>query len=298
VSLRLRDLGLTLTLVARAGDLHAQAPPPPAPDLEAVLERAGRYVVTLGESLALVRAKEHYVQSLTTWRRGSSLDPAEERAIQTRERETRTLESEVLWIPTGDPIFLAFYRDVVSVNGKPVADRGERLARLFDAGVTSVAREEAGRILAESSRFNLGRRQRNTTSPMLALIFLHPANRSRCRFEAKGLSLVAGSTVLEVEFDETSRPTLIRTPAGRDQPMRGRCRLAIEDGAVLGTELWGVGTPARFEVRYERDPASGLVLPAEFREYYGRGTNEAIETVATYSGFQRGETEVGFKLVR
>jgi hypothetical protein len=255
----------------------------PAATLPELLEKAGRYVAALEESFTLLRAKEHCVQ--TQW---VGMTYARHRYL------TKTLDSDVLWAPGGDPMSWAFYRDVQTVDGKPVRDREERLARLFAGGVSSAAREAAGRILEESSHFNVGSRRRNTTSPTLAIAFLHPRYQARCHFDLKRTSKVSGRFAQQVEFKETGHPTLIRhTVDGRDQPARGTFWVAVDDGTVLKTEMSVPNAMATFEVTYGRDPTSDLFVPLDFREDIGLGTDEEIESVASYSSFQRRETGGG-----
>jgi hypothetical protein len=255
-----------------------------AATLPELLERAGRYVAALEESLMLLRAKEHYTQTL--WVGGG---------YERHRYLAKTLDSDVLLVHAGDPMGWAFYRDVLSVDGKPVRDSEERLARLFAGGVTSAAQEAAGRIVAETSRFNLGSRRRNATSPTLPIVFLHPRYQARCHFDLKRTSQVAGRLAQQLEFKETERPTLVRSLDGRDQPARGRFWVAVEDGAVLKTEMSVPNAMAVFEATYGRDPKTGLFVPLEFREDYGLGTDEEIEGVVTYSSFERGEAGAGTK---
>jgi hypothetical protein len=250
----------------------------PAATLPELLEKAGRYTAALTESFMLLRAKEQCVQT-----QFFGMGYERHRYV------TKTLDSDVLWVPTNDPISWAFYRDVQSVDGKPVRDREERLARLFAGGVSSAAREEAGRILEESSRFNLGSRRRNTTAPTLAMTFLHPRYQARCHFDLKKTSKVAGRPAQQVEFKETERPTLIHTVDGRDQAAHGSFWIAVDDGTVLKTEMSVPNAWAIFEVTYARDTTSGLFVPLEFRDDVGLGREEEIESVVTYSSFQRGE---------
>jgi hypothetical protein len=170
----------------------------------------------------------------------------------------------------------------------------ERLAQLFAGGVSSAVREAAERIQEESSKFNLGSRRRNTTAPTLAIVFLHPRYQARCHFELKKTSKVAGRFAQQLEFKETERPTLIHnTVDGRDQPARGSFWIAGDDGTVLKTEMFVPTALLSFEVTYGRDPTSGLFVPFEFREDIGLGTDEEIESLATYSSFQRGEKGIG-----
>jgi hypothetical protein len=254
-----------------------------AATLPEVLESAGRYVAALEESFLLLRAKEHCVQ--TQWVGGG---------YERHRYLSKTLDSDVLWVPGGDPLSWAFYRDVQSVDGKQVRDREERLARLFAGGVSSAAREGAGRIVEESSRFNLGSRKRNTTAPTLAIVLLHPRYQARCHFDLKKTSKVAGRLAQQVEFKETERPTLFHnTVDGRDQPTRGTFWIAGDDGTVLKSEMFVPTALLSFEVTYGRDPTSGLFVPLEFRDDVGLGTDEEIESVVNYSSFQPREKGVG-----
>jgi hypothetical protein len=77
----------------------------PAATLPELLEKAGRYVAALEESFTLLRAKEHCVQ--TQW---VGMTYARHRYL------TKTLDSDVLWAPGGDPMSWAFYRDVQTVD--------------------------------------------------------------------------------------------------------------------------------------------------------------------------------------
>jgi hypothetical protein len=260
----------------------------PAETLPQLLAKAGRYVAALEESLMLLRARERSVQTQFV---GGGFD--KHRYL------SKTRDADVLWVPGGDPISWAFYRDVQSVDDKPVRDPEERLARLFAGGVSTKAREEAERIQEQSSGFNLGSRRRNTTAPTLAIVFLHPRYQARCHFDLKKTSKVAGRLAQQVEFKETERPTLIHnTVDGRDQPSRGSFWIAVDDGTVLRTEMSVPTAMATFEVTYGRDPKSGLVVPLEFREDVGLGTDEEIESLATYSSFQPREKGVGATPVR
>ena len=65
---------------------------------------------------------------------------------------TRLLVSDVLWVPTDDALVLAFYRDVWSVDGAPVRDRGARLLRLFPEGPSQAGRVKADELLLDPLR--------------------------------------------------------------------------------------------------------------------------------------------------
>ena len=96
----------------------ALAAGPPQPPLHQLLDRAGRYVETLEEQLAVVVGEETYEQYLF-------LGPASSPNVR------RSLVSDVAWVPTGDSMVWAFYRDVRAVDGKPIGDRVARLEALF-----------------------------------------------------------------------------------------------------------------------------------------------------------------------
>ncbi len=278
--LGLLSVAATALLAFASPGKGAEARAVTLPDL---LEKAGRYVAALEESLMLLRAREHCVQTQFV---GGGFD--KHRYL------SKTRDADVLWVPGGDPISWAFYRDVQIVDDKPVRDRQERLARLFAGGVNSAAREAAERIQEESLGFNLGSRRRNTTAPTLAIVFLHPRYQARCHFELKKTSKVVGRFAQQVEFKETERPTLIHnTVDGRDQPARGSFWIAGDDGAVLKTEMFVPTALLSFEVTYGRDPTSGLFVPFEFRDDVGLGTDEEIESLATYSSFRPREKGIG-----
>ncbi len=97
--------------------------------------------------------------------------------------------SETAWLPTGDVLVWAFFRDVLAVDGRAVGDRTARLEKLFSGGPTSEARGQAARILEESSRYNIGP-PRTINSPTVVLSFLHPRNQPRFHYEANGTETV------------------------------------------------------------------------------------------------------------
>lgn len=254
------------------------------PEVDDVLRRAGVTVAGLEGRLAVAVATEEYSQTLTQdtdW-------------IGSR-RERRNLVSEAAWVPTGDALVWAFFRDVLTVDGRPIPDRTARLQRLFSGGPTPEAREQAAAILGESARYNIGP-TRTINSPTVVLSFLHPRNQPRFRFEARGGETVEGLRVLRVGFAETGHPTLIQTSRGIGIPARGMLRIQPESGIVVTSELDldvpGVG-PTQIRVLYRPQPRLQAWLPAEMKEEYGlMGRAVRLETVARYSDYRRAEVEV------
>ncbi len=149
-------------LAALAGVFFAGPGSAAASEADEVLRRAGATVAALEGQLAVVVAREEYLQTLTA---GDGMDT----------HERRVLASDVVWVPTGDALVWAFFRDVLDVDGRPLADRTARLQQLFSGGPTPQAREQGARILEESARYNIGLR-RTLNNPTVALSFLHPRN--------------------------------------------------------------------------------------------------------------------------
>ena len=83
----------------------------------------------LEEQLAVLVAQETYAQSFIG-RDGSA-------------RHRRSLASDVAWVPTGDAMVWAFFRDVREVDGAAVRDREARLEQLFPSGLTLAGKERA-----------------------------------------------------------------------------------------------------------------------------------------------------------
>jgi hypothetical protein len=265
-----------------ASDSAAAEPCPPVREL---VDRANRYVAALESQLAVLVGDETYRQR---YYYGTSSLPRQERALR----------SEVAWVTTGDAMVWAFYRDVATVDGEPVGDRGARLEALFPEGATESARARAQQVLDESSRYNLGRR-RTVNNPTLALTLLHPRNRERVSFKASGSGKRQDVPVCELRYEERKRPTLISNPRGDDLPARGELWIEPGSGAVVATTLElqapGLG-PAAIETTFRHEPALSCWLPADMTESYGyrnrRGGGELVEAQARYAGWRRAHVEI------
>ena len=261
------------------------AAPPPPDRIEDVLALAGRYVARLEEELAVLVADEGYAQSLFIGRDSSA-------------RQRRSLASDVAWVPTGDAMVWAFFRDVREVDGASVRDREARLERLFPDGANPAGRDRAQEILEESSRYNLGRR-RTVNNPTIALSSLHPRNQARFSFRLEGRDEKEGVGTWRVRFVEKQRPTLTRTSRGDDVPARGVLWIEPVAGALVASRLEmsppGLG-PVSIETAYAPDDRMGAWLPREMREAYGNrsrsGGDERVEALARYSAWRRAQVEV------
>jgi hypothetical protein len=266
---------------------------------EAVLGRAGAYVVEFQRSLSGVVAEEQYVQSvrypLGTSSRVNQLLPTH-----------RDLKSDLLLVkPAGVDRWLQF-RDVFQVDGKEVRDRNERLMELFVKPSSSSA-AQAERIIAESARYNIGNLLRTVNSPVLALVILDPRNQSRFTFKrtthdepllGRG-TLKLPESVWIVEFQEVEKETLIRTTNGRDLPTRGRFWIEPSTGQVLASEMIAEDPLIKgtIDVEYQIEPAVGLLVPITMRERYEiRRDGSRVDGTATYGRFRQFQVKVDEKL--
>jgi hypothetical protein len=260
---------LQLCVPAIVAALAAAAQSPLAPP--SIVEQAGRYAEAYVEAFSAVVSEERQVQKLVT--------------ADGRLKKVRELTSDFLLVKTGGAWPVAF-RDVLSVDGKLVRNREDRLRKLFlDSPKT--AAELARAISRESERHNIGL-QRTGNSPLLPLIFLTPKVVPGVRFEA------AGTTVT---FQEVRSPTVLarQTSKGRQDLMsHGSFTIEPQTGRVLAAEFVADGTPevfsARFVVRYDQDAKLNLSVPVEVTERYwraGKPRDDRLEVRSTYSGFRR-----------
>ena len=280
--------------LALAGPAVAQEPP-----LATVLERAGAYVAEFHRQFSGVVAEERYVQEVKAFakRPGRLLNP------------TRTeLHSDLLLVrPAAGGGGWTEFRDVFEVNGIAVRDRSDRLTRLFLEGSPS-AHAQIGRILDESSRFNIGEIKRNINTPVFALQILEPANQGRFKFKrtnnrvpvtvARDASVPGAfrttTEVWAVEFVEKQPGTLIRTENLEDLPSRGRFWIDPFTGRVLMSELnlKNRKLTATVDVSYQSEPLVGFLVPVEMRENYLDRHGAHVEGVAEYGRFRQFQVNV------
>lgn len=271
---------------------HSTSESAPAParrtrdsGLDDLLDRAGRYIATYGEQASLIVAVEHYRQRYQNAPLGQP--------------SGRDLVAELALVKTSDTIGWVGFRDVVSVDGKAIRDRQDRLMGLFRSGTPDLA--EARRIADESARFNIGPTRRNFNDPTAALFFFLPGNQARFEFSRKGTTKIDGVDAVEIEFSEKSSPTLIRTQDGHDVASQGSLWVNPADGTVLRTRLIvsgfaGVGSSARVETTFGRNERLGMWVPATMTERSdGKiqrsrdafATAASVTATATYGEFKR-----------
>jgi hypothetical protein len=265
-----------------------------APSMSVVLGRAGTYVSDLQRRLSTIVAEERYAQ--TVW----NLREADRREPLSRVE----LRSEFLLVrPDGSDRYVEL-RDTFEVDGRPVHDGRDRLSGLFTDRV-SHSRSSVQQIINESARYNIGDITRTLNVPTLPLLFLHPRHQSRFKFErsrdtepavARLQGETAGTAVFRVStevwviaYREVDEPTLVRSPEGRNRPVRGRFWIEPDTGRVLMSDLTAGDKDLRAEisVSYQSEPLLGFLVPIEMRERYeARKRNTLIEGSARYSGFR------------
>jgi VWFA-related protein len=263
--------------VAEPGTSDTMAAEPPARDVEVqrLIDRASGYVAGYERDYSMLVAEEKFVQ-------------------RTRE-EMQSLRSDLLLVRKPGSDGWVSFRDVFEVNGTAVRDREDRLKRLFlDPSVQAQA--QLNQIVADSARYNIGQIKRNINVPLYPLTFLRVENLWRFRFRPAGRQDAGGVTASRIAYEETARPTLVALNKTNDLAARGWFLIDPASGAVIATRVeFGLNAGVlELEVRYARDDALGLWLPAEMTElhsvYGTRGPRDMIVSIdarATYSRFRR-----------
>ena len=272
--MRIRRSVIASVLLTLTTPLTAMAQPA---NLDAVLSRAAEYVGLFVARFSNVVSEEPYVQD--------SLSTSIVRAGSRRE-----LRSDFLLVQLpGSAMYMPF-RDVFEVDGSPVRDREQRLAKLL-LQQSPQAMEQANQISQESARFNLDSSnvKRTINDPLFAIGFLQPENQSRFGYELDGRDRSAGDNVWIVRYREQARPTFIKGAFDKDLPARGRYWIDAENGRVVKTELIledpYVG--ASLTTVFQPDERFRINVPVRMNERYRLTTGREVTGVATYGRFRR-----------
>jgi hypothetical protein len=249
-----------------------------APSLNTVLQRIERYVVAYEPELSALVARERYVQRSFRFR-----------LVAERDQTSRTLLSDYLFLrlPGEDGPWLGF-RDVLEVDGTPVADHAERLQEIVAASPDD-ARRRAMAMSRENARYNLGGFTRTLNVPLGVIAWMHPRLRDGFKFRHDGNDTIDGVSAWRIEFTERRRPTIVRTPLGEDVPSSGFVWVDPELGRVFRTELRNKLEALRvtIEVRFAHNNDFGLLAPARMIERYEDDLGGRIEAEAEYSQYRR-----------
>src|SRR4051812_17091040 len=258
----------------------AQTPEP----LDAILDLAGDYVAAYEKNFVGIVAEETYRQEV----RGIGGTDPRGFAVEAR-GVRRDLKSDMLLVRAAAGDRWIQFRDVFEVDGKPVRDRAERLAKLFLQPSAST-QQQVDDIAAASARYNIGGVNRNVNLPVLALTVLEPQNRAWFSFNGNR----KGSSQFDLEYREERSGTLIRTAGDQSMPSHGRFTIDVATGQVLSSELIAESESlrAQIDVVYAADPAMGILVPREMREKYATKGGSHIEGRATYANFRRYQVKV------
>jgi hypothetical protein len=275
-----------LVAVLAAGTLSARETVP----LEVVLKRAAAYVATYHQALRGVVAEESYSQSMVSSRGGGPTG----RARLTR--DSRRLKSDLLFVKLANEERWMQFRDVFEVDRVPVRDRDQRLYKLF-VDAKPDAEQQAEAIQRESARYNLGPIMRTINIPMMALFIFDHNIHGGVQYKLgdagntkRFADLGATESVALIQFEETTKDTLIKGEKGREVPAHGRAWIDAADGRILQTELIAqdIEIRAQINVTYRRQEGITVLVPAEMRETYTVRRNDTrIDGRAQYDKFRQ-----------
>ena len=241
---------------------HAQDPE----DGELV-QSAARYVAQFVDRFSDVVATERYEQR--------SINP----------NRTRALVSDflIVQIPGFDDTWTSF-RDVLEVDGEPVARDQERLLELLlEPSGTALQRAQA--LAQEGTRFNL-QDIGQLNDPLRALAFAQPEYNGRFRWDVVRRDDDLGPDVWQLRFREFALPSLLRSRANRDVFTRGFLWIDLQTGRVLRTEL-EIPNFCEIITEFAYREEFGVAVPVEMRERYLLRLGATFQTVATYGDFRR-----------
>lgn len=271
----------------------------PAPELEAVLSRASEYVHTYERTLGMVIAREEYVQRMPV--AGAASIPASPglagniRTPYRIEDQERQMVSDYMMVrlPSEGEPWIGF-RSIVSVDGRAVRDRVERLQGLLE-GSMEEAVDRWRKLSEESARYNIGAVNRNTNVPTFALLFLRRENLASFEFEQTDDDRIEGLDVWVISYREVGTPALITDEYGKDVFTYGRLWIDPVDGRVVRTEVRTGDDRSKLRseitVRYRLDPELDIWVPDDMKELYQVGDGR-IEANAKYSDFQQFKVSV------
>lgn len=286
---------LAVGIVAISRPASAQEPKP-----DDVAGRVGAYVASYAMQLASVVAEETYVQTVdqgspstsgsAPFRGGPDAYGPADRTLSTTSRlaNKRVLRSDYALTRVDDRGVFVGYRDTFEVDGRAVRDREERLQQLLMSGAVG----QAARIAEQNARFNVAEEllTRTINVPTFALELLHPRNRERFSVKHTGSETLNGQQAWVIEFREREKPTIVRTPDGRDQPSRV---LAVVDpltGTVLKTTLSWEKLTGSIVVTYGLVPRIPALVPMTMSERYTTRGGSRIAGEAVYANYRQFQT--------
>ena len=252
--------------------------PQPAARLE---DRLRDYIERFEQEASALVAEEDYVQKLVRYQGMSAVN-----------QDRRVRSDYVLVKPADNEPWLG-YRDIFEVDGHAVRDREERLVSVL-AATTPDSRERAMAMVREGSRYNLGP-ERTINVPTLPLQLLARAN--VMRFNLRAPRNWQRQREVEIPFQESVRPTLVRTPEGASVETRGMIRVRVSDGAILEARLdFKFSSPsqrdrdANLHVRFAEVPGITVPVPIRMSESVPVYPSGEATGIAIYSKYRRFQT--------
>ena len=281
-------------LIAAAVSDAAQPRDAERASLETLLTRAAWYLDFFVDQFENVVAEEICIQDASVMvptfnpMAGRGGVAAQTSAAEMSRARHRDLRSDFLLVKSPTTENLVPFRDVLEVDGVPVRDREQRLAKLF-INPSPDAMAQAERVREEGARYNLGNMRSTIGNPMLALGVLQLTYQPRFRFALGKEDKSIGPGVWIVDYKEEAPPAMIRGEAGGDLFSHGRLWIELATGRVLKTELQVEQPSVRAIVTtaFRYDERFAIAVPQEMRERYTIGTGNRVNTVASYGRFRR-----------
>jgi hypothetical protein len=245
-----------------------------APSLEVVLDRFRDYLTTYSQAYAATVATEIYIQHTNYIK-----------------SHTVRLESEFAMVRVpGSDEWLGF-RDVLRVDRKDVPMRRARLADLF-ANPAGLSLGVASRLAEESARFNIGPSRRTVNNPAMVLEILDPRHHTRFRFVRDDDERVGGIRTWVIRIDEQTRPTIVRSSRGLDEPVTGRVWIDPEKGTLLRAALQisvdrGASEFLNMDVTFGLEPQLQMWVPLRLQELHAVRSRHLQTGAATYVDYRQ-----------
>ena len=275
---------MLVALVILCGStLAVRAQKPAAAD---VVKAAGDYLTQYSQKLGTIVAEEEYTQR--------------EPAIPSGNRR---LLSDVAFLGFENGQ-IAVFRDVVTIDGRDVRPKDDRLAKLFVSPPTSASQEQAGAFAEEGLRYYLSPNLRTLDIPTLALEFFRPDNQSRSEFSLDGgLRNQDGAQIATIKFKADKDADVLPTPEGATTS--GKAWIDVATGTIRQTELVVTGKNFNFKTttKYTHDKTLDLWLPSEVSQLTDvslaaaglsnmgaggqMGAKQSLEGRARYSKYRR-----------
>jgi hypothetical protein len=252
------------------------------PTLSDTLAKLGAYLIEYESKVSQVVADEQYEQ----WIRRK---PGYGGSVVARRKFTSTF----FLMRIADGRAWLGLRDVFRVDGRPIPRPARSMEEILGES-SDDSLEEAGRVMRENAKYNIGPVYRTINVPLQALELLHPRHRDGFQFADGGRTRTAGRRSLRIDFAEVGRPTLISDGFGGDRPASGRAFVDESTGVVLRTELRVGGDAVLLEaplitVDYRRNEKLGWFLPSEMRETYTLDI-EVLHGRAQYRNYRQFQT--------